>query len=228
MSFQQLRKLVLELILRMSCNETMKQYGRILLSQLIKLIQVENEENALLAIKIIGEHQRAFKIPYSQEISAIINFFKTVYREMPQHITNRRMFEQRNLRQSSMEDSDIESSLQNCFTSSVVYLPESSSGDGAQRDAYSLIPRGSQSVKVLSEVPMFLIILFQIHRNNLQSELVEIASALVQYMILSIPVDQRTSASFSSSLADEFYNSQMRALTFLGYIASRSNVICGL
>ncbi|VDN20321.1 unnamed protein product [Gongylonema pulchrum] len=117
----------------MSCNETMKQYGRILLSQLIKLIQVENEENALLAIKIIGEHQRAFKIPYSQE------------------------------------------SLQNCFTSSVVYLPESSSGDGAQRDAYSLIPRGSQSVKVLSEVPMFLIILFQIHRNNLQSENFNIA-----------------------------------------------------
>lgn len=52
----------------------------------------------------------------------------------------------------------------------IVYLPETS-GDGTQRDSgYSLIPRASQSVKVLSEVPMFCIILFQIHRHHIQNE----------------------------------------------------------
>ncbi|VDK69125.1 unnamed protein product, partial [Onchocerca ochengi] len=221
---QQLRKLILELILRMNCNEIIKQYAKLILTQLTKVIQVENEENAIIAIKIISEHQRAFRAVFTPEIPAIINHFKAVYRDMPQHITGGRMFEQRNLRHCGMEDSVIESSLQNCYMPTIVYLPETS-GDGTQRDSgYSLIPRASQSVKVLSEVPMFCIILFQIHRHHIQNELTEIISLMVQYCTLSIPHDQQISTSFSTLLADEFYSSQVRALTFLGFISSRSAV----
>uniref|UniRef100_A0A0R3S0K8 Non-specific serine/threonine protein kinase n=1 Tax=Elaeophora elaphi TaxID=1147741 RepID=A0A0R3S0K8_9BILA len=221
---QQLRKLILELILRMNCNEIVKQYAKLILSQLTKVIQVENEENAIIAIKIISEHQRAFRAVFTPEIPTIINHFKAVYRDMPQHITSGRMFEQRNLRHCGMEDSVIESSLQNCYMPTIVYLPETS-GDGTQRDSgYSLIPRASQSVKVLSEVPMFCIILFQIHRHHIQNELMEIISLMVQYCTLSIPHDQQISTSFSTILADDFYNSQVRALTFLGFISSRSAV----
>ncbi|EJW78611.1 hypothetical protein WUBG_10481, partial [Wuchereria bancrofti] len=221
---QQLRKLILELILRMNCNEIVKQYAKLILTQLTKVIQVENEENAIIAIKIISEHQRAFRAVFTPEIPTIINHFKAVYRDMPQHITSGRMFEQRNLRHCGMEDSVIESSLQNCYMPTIVYLPETS-GDGTQRDSgYSLIPRASQSVKVLSEVPMFCIILFQIHRHHIQNELMEIISLMVQYCMLSIPHDQQISSSFSTLLADEFYSSQVRALTFLGFISSRSAV----
>ncbi|KAL3994636.1 FAT domain family protein [Acanthocheilonema viteae] len=221
---QQLRKLILELILRMNCNEIVKQYAKLILTQLTKVIQVENEENAVIAIKIISEHQRAFRAVFTPEIPAIINHFKAVYRDMPQHITSGRMFEQRNLRHCGMEDSVIESSLQNCYMPTIVYLPETS-GDGNQRDSgYSLIPRASQSVKVLSEVPMFCIILFQIHRHHIQNELMEIISLMVQYCSLSIPHDQQINTSFSTLLADEFYTSQVRALTFLGFISSRSAV----
>ncbi|CAG9537664.1 unnamed protein product [Cercopithifilaria johnstoni] len=221
---QQLRKLILELILRMNCNEIVKQYAKLILTQLTKVIQVENEENAVIAIKIISEHQRAFRAVFTPEIPAIINHFKALYRDMPQHITSGRMFEQRNLRHCGMEDSVIESSLQNCYMPTIVYLPEAS-GDGTQRDSgYSLIPRASQSVKVLSEVPMFCIILFQIHRHHIQNELIEIISLMVQYCTLSIPHDQQSSTSFSTVLADEFYSSQVRALTFLGFISSRSAV----
>ncbi|VDK71443.1 unnamed protein product [Litomosoides sigmodontis] len=214
---QQLRKLVLELILRMNCNEIVKQYSKLILTQLTKVIQVENEENAVIAIKIISEHQRAFRAVFTPEIPAIINHFKAVYRDMPQHITSGRMFEQRNLRHCGMEDSVIESfkvskyesdffekifqSLQNCYMPTIVYLPETS-GDGTQRDSgYSLIPRASQSVKLM-----------------------EIISLMVQYCTLSIPHDQQISTSFSTLLADEFYSSQVRALTFLGFISSRSTV----
>lgn len=48
------------------------------------------------------------------QITTIINHFKSIYREMPQHITNGRMFEQRDqIRHcgsvNPMEDSVIES-----------------------------------------------------------------------------------------------------------------------
>lgn len=48
---------------------------------------------------------------------------------------------------------------------------------------------------------------------------------MVQYCSLSIPHDQQISTSFSTLLADEFYSSQVRALTFLGFISSRSAVV---
>ncbi|MFH4983635.1 hypothetical protein AB6A40_010344 [Gnathostoma spinigerum] len=144
---------------------------------------------------------------------------------MPQHIINGRMFEQRaQIRHcgtvNPMEDSVIESSLQYCYMPTLVFLTEA---DGSQKDGgYLLIPRASQSVKVLSEVPMFIIFLFQIHRHHLQSEMMEFIPLIVQYVNLLIPHEQRSSNSFSNALADDFYNSQVRALTFLGIIARQS------
>lgn len=59
--------------------------------------------------------------------------------------------------------------MQNCYSSAIVY-PENAS-DGPQRDnGYFLIPRASQSVKVLGEVPLFIIMLFQVYKPNLQDE----------------------------------------------------------
>lgn len=68
----------------------------------------------------------------------------------------------------------------------IVYLPETS-GDGQRDSGYSLIPRASQSVKVLSEVPMFCIILFQIHRHHIQNEVcvsVRYLKKLVKVLII--------------------------------------------
>uniref|UniRef100_A0A915BXE0 FAT domain-containing protein n=2 Tax=Parascaris univalens TaxID=6257 RepID=A0A915BXE0_PARUN len=225
---QQLRKLMLEMILRMSCNDIVKQFAKAIQAQLTKIIQAENEENALIAIKIMAEHQRGFRLPFSSEITTIINHFKSIYREMPQHITNGRMFEQRDqIRHcgsvNPMEDSVIESSLQFCYTPTLVFLPDSAIESSSQRNTgYSLIPRGSQSVKVLSEVPMFIVVLFQVHRHHLQNEMMDFVPLIVQYVNLSIPNEQRNSQLFNTSLAEEFYNSQVRALTFLGYIARNS------
>ncbi|VDM39812.1 unnamed protein product [Toxocara canis] len=216
---QQLRKLMLEMILRMSCNDIVKQFAKAIQAQLTKIIQSENEENSLIAIKIMAEHQRGFRLPFSSEITTIINHFKSIYREMPQHITSGRMFEQRDqIRHcgsvNPMEDSVIESSLQFCYTPTLVFLPDSVSDGSSQRNTgYSLIPRGSQSVKVLSEVPMFIVVLFQ---------MMDFVPLIVQYVNLSIPNEQRNSQIFNTTLAEEFYNSQVRALTFLGYIARNS------
>lgn len=52
----------------MNCNEIVKQYAKLILTQLTKVIQVENEENAIIAIKIISEHQRAFRAVFTPEV----------------------------------------------------------------------------------------------------------------------------------------------------------------
>lgn len=57
-------------------------------------------------------------------------------------------------------------------------------------------------------------------------QMMDFVPLIVQYVNLSIPNEQRNSQLFNTSLAEEFYNSQVRALTFLGYIARNSVVSC--
>ena len=65
---------MLEIILRMGCTETVKQFAKTIQAQLVRLIQAENEENALIAFKIISEHLRGFRLPFSQEV-CLLDFF---------------------------------------------------------------------------------------------------------------------------------------------------------
>lgn len=49
---------------------------------------------------------------------------------------------------------------------------------------------------------------------------------IIQFVNLSIPADQKASQIFSMPLAEEFYNSQVRALSFLGIMAKTTVVFC--
>uniref|UniRef100_A0A0N5ASH3 Non-specific serine/threonine protein kinase n=1 Tax=Syphacia muris TaxID=451379 RepID=A0A0N5ASH3_9BILA len=220
---QQLRKLMLEIILRMACNETVKQFAKTIQPQLVESIISENEENSLIAMKIMVEYMRGFRLPFCPEVSRLLSHFKSMYQNIPHHVSARRMFEQRSQishtgTSTNSEESIIESSLQCCYTHTIVYLSESNP-DGVQPSGYSLIPRASQSIKVLAEIPTFLLTLCQLHRHNIKNELTEFVPLIIQFVNLSIPTDQRASQIFSISLAEEFYNSQVRALSFLGIMA---------
>lgn len=54
----------------------------------------------------------------------------------------------------------------------MVYLTESSGDVNRRESGYTLIPRASQSVKVLAEIPMFTVILFQLLRNHIYAEVI--------------------------------------------------------
>ncbi|VDN51198.1 unnamed protein product [Dracunculus medinensis] len=149
---QQLRKLMLEMLYRMGCSETIKSYLKLLHTLLSKAIISENEENAITAIKVMCEHLRVLRPVFTCEVMMIINHLKAVYMDMAQHITVYRMFEQ-------------QGELRPCNT-------------------------------IADFIPV-----------------------VVNYINLSIPNDQRSSTTFNTTLAEDFYTSQIRALTFLSYIS---------
>ncbi len=66
--------------LRMPFNDYLKQYAKHLNSLLFKLIAIENEENVLIAIKIIIEIQKAYRPQFTQEIQQFLAFCKSLYR----------------------------------------------------------------------------------------------------------------------------------------------------
>lgn len=54
--FQMLRKAMLEMILRTSALEPVKNLTKDIQKQMMRIIVLENEENAILAIKIVIDH----------------------------------------------------------------------------------------------------------------------------------------------------------------------------
>jgi hypothetical protein len=80
---QQLRKLALELIHRLPTNDHLKGHVKAILSTMFFLLEIENEENVLVCLRIIIEHHKQFRPSLSPEISRFLHFVKTIYADLP-------------------------------------------------------------------------------------------------------------------------------------------------
>ena len=67
---------MLELTNRMPCSEYLKQYAKAIQQQMFKITQTENEENVIIALKIIAEHQKQFRPQYTPDVRFPILFSK--------------------------------------------------------------------------------------------------------------------------------------------------------
>jgi transformation/transcription domain-associated protein len=80
---QQLRKLVFELIHRLPANDSLKGHVKVLLSAMFSFLEVENEENVLICLKVIIELHKQFRPSYSNEITKFLQFVKVIYTDLP-------------------------------------------------------------------------------------------------------------------------------------------------
>lgn len=72
---QQIRKTILETLHRLPANNYLSQYVKPMLSLMFRLLEVENEENVLICLRIIIELHKQFRPPYSPEVSVIFELF---------------------------------------------------------------------------------------------------------------------------------------------------------
>ncbi|PNJ12092.1 TRRAP isoform 1 [Pongo abelii] len=66
-NFEQLRKLVLEIIHRIPTNEHLRPHTKNVLSVMFRFLETENEENVLICLRIIIELHKQFRPPITQE-----------------------------------------------------------------------------------------------------------------------------------------------------------------
>ncbi len=82
----QVRKQVLEMIQRLPANDFLKPYAKTVLSLAFKLLEVENEENVLVCLRIIIELHKQFRPQHGPEITHFLHFVKSIYKELPNHL----------------------------------------------------------------------------------------------------------------------------------------------
>lgn len=65
---QQMRKLILEMIHRLPTSEILHPYVNSILTLMLKLLQVDNEENVLVCLRIIIELHKQYRPAFSQDV----------------------------------------------------------------------------------------------------------------------------------------------------------------
>uniref|UniRef100_A0A8R1EHZ9 Uncharacterized protein n=2 Tax=Caenorhabditis japonica TaxID=281687 RepID=A0A8R1EHZ9_CAEJA len=215
---QQLRKLMLEIILRLSNVEAIKQHSKEIIKQMMRLIAVENEENACLAIKIVTDQGRSTgKMSYSGEVTAIMTSFKTMVIELTATGRTVDMFvtrEHKVLPPGTSDEQLITDYLRTCYYAQTVLL---NGHDGKAPVKYNMIPSAHQSIKVLLEVPYLVVFFYQHFKTAVQTEALDFMRLGLDFLNVTVPRD--ATQSINQALADDFVCAQSKFLSFVNIMA---------
>ncbi|QRV73100.1 histone acetyltransferase SAGA, TRRAP/TRA1 component, PI-3 kinase superfamily TRA1 protein [Ceratobasidium sp. AG-Ba] len=142
-----LRNTLLEIFHRLPVLEQVKQIYSEVAGLMITVLREDNEENGVVAVKIIMDANRAFKRDMDTYVQPFLDFVRDLYLNMPQAI----------------QDLLSEDSPGPPPSQSAMSINTSTAPPGEQPDMVKSI----SSFKVLTECPIATVYLFQVHRNTI-------------------------------------------------------------
>ncbi|KAK3867130.1 hypothetical protein Pcinc_027378 [Petrolisthes cinctipes] len=228
-NIQQLRKLILEMIHRLPSNEQLKVYLRSILSLMFRLLENDNEENVMVCLRIIIELHKTFRPQFSQEILQFLQFVKNMYRDLPNHMS--KIFEPRQvIRVSDLSEVNVEALLQETFSITPIHT-EKKLQDGTSitsssapsrsplsHTQYNLIPRAVLSLKVLTELPIIVVLMFQLYKQQVYQDVADFIPLIMNTIVLQPYQQHRDHESFNKEVFVDLIAAQIKTLSFLAYI----------
>ncbi|KAJ8954217.1 hypothetical protein NQ318_005812 [Aromia moschata] len=214
-NIQQVRKLILEMLYRLPTNETLRPYVRPILLLMLKLLEIDNEENVLVCLKIIIELHKQYRPQFSDEIQRFLQFVKSIYSNLPNHMD--KIFEPRPpIKVKDLSEVNIEELLKETFTMTVIQT-EKRNKDGTII-AYYLIPKAVLSLKVLQELPIIVVLMYQLYKQSVHQDVSDFIPLIMNTITLQPTVEQRMAETFNKEIFVDFMGAQIKTLSFLAYI----------
>ncbi|XP_032430561.1 transformation/transcription domain-associated protein isoform X1 [Xiphophorus hellerii] len=208
---QQLRKLVLEIIHRIPTNEHLRPHTKNILSVMFRFLEIESEENVLICLRIIIELHKQFRPPISQEIHHFLDFVKQIYKDLPKVVA--RYFENP---QVIAENTVPSPEMVGMITS--VLVKTAPEREDSETRTHTIIPRGSLSLKVLAELPIIVVLMYQLYKLNIHNVVSEFVPLIMNTIILQVSPQARHHKLFNKELYADFIAAQIKTLSFLAYI----------
>ena len=78
-----MRNTILEVIHRFPYNEALKTYAKDLMASLMKLMHLDNEENAVICLKIIVDLHKNYTVIMEEFVQPFLDLVKEIYGNMP-------------------------------------------------------------------------------------------------------------------------------------------------
>ncbi|XP_077358463.1 transformation/transcription domain-associated protein isoform X1 [Festucalex cinctus] len=208
---QQLRKLVLEIIHRIPTNEHLRPHTKNILSVMFRFLEIESEENVLICLRIIIELHKQFRPPISQEINHFLDFVKQIYKDLPKVVA--RYFENP---QVIAENTVPSPEMVGMITS--VLVKTAPEREDSETRTHTIIPRGSLSLKVLAELPLIVVLMYQLYKLNIHNVVSEFVPLIMSTIMLQVSPQARQHKLYNKELYADFIAAQIKTLSFLAYI----------
>ncbi|KAM9426090.1 transformation/transcription domain-associated protein [Pholidichthys leucotaenia] len=208
---QQLRKLVLEIIHRIPTNEHLRPHTKNILSVMFRFLEIENEENVLICLRIIIELHKQFRPTISQEIHHFLDFVKQIYKDLPKVVA--RYFENP---QVIAENTVPSPEMVGMITS--VLIKTAPEREDSETRTHTIIPRGSLSLKVLAELPIIVVLMYQLYKLNIHNVVSEFVPLIMNTIMLQVSPQARQNKLYNKELYADFIAAQIKTLSFLAYI----------
>ncbi|KAI4484537.1 hypothetical protein M0804_007103 [Polistes exclamans] len=214
-NIQQVRKLILEMIHRLPSNEYLRSYVKQILSLMSKLLETDNEENVLVCLRIIIELHKQYKPTFNPEIQYFLQFVKSVYSELPNNLSN--IFEPRPpLIVKDLSEVNIEVLLKETFTITAIQIEKKAADDTVV--TYNLIPKAVLSLKVLQELPIIVVLMNQLYKQNVHQDVSDFIPLVITTITLQPSLQHRASSGFNKEVFVDFMGAQIKTLSFLAYV----------
>ncbi|PIK62231.1 putative transformation/transcription domain-associated protein [Apostichopus japonicus] len=208
-----LRKLILELLHRMPNNETLGTNVQPILELMFQLIETENEENVLVCLRVIIELHKQYRPHMLPEILKFLQFVKQAYKDIPHNV---RSFLPEVLGGISTPDPlNIQLFVDRTgFASQTIITIQQPDGTKIQQ---TILPKGTNSLKVLAEYPIMVVLMYQLYKQNVHGIIAEFIPLIMSTIVLQINQPSRPSPNFKEMYVD-FVTAQIKTLSFLAYI----------
>ncbi|KAB0398761.1 hypothetical protein E2I00_004750, partial [Balaenoptera physalus] len=216
---QQLRKLVLEIIHRIPTNEHLRPHTKNVLSVMFRFLETENEENVLICLRIIIELHKQFRPPITQEIHHFLDFVKQIYKELPK-VVNRYFENPQVIPENTVPPPEMVGMI---TTIAVKVNPER---EDSETRTHSIIPRGSLSLKVLAELPIIVVLMYQLYKLNIHNVVAEFVPLIMNTIAIQVSAQARQHKLYNKELYADFIAAQIKTLSFLAYIIRIYQILC--
>nr|XP_022907724.1 transformation/transcription domain-associated protein [Onthophagus taurus] len=214
-NIQQVRKLILEMLYRLPTNETLRQYVKPILSLALKLLEIDNEENVLVCLKIIIELHKQFRPAFNSELQHFLQFVKNMYSELPNHIN--KIFEPKPpIKVKDLSDLNMDELLKETFTITMIQTEKRKQDQTVI--CYNLIPKAVLSLKVIQDLPIIVVLMYQLYKQSVYKDVSDFIPLIMTTITLQPSLIQRQSETFNKEIFVDFMGAQIKTLSFLAYI----------
>lgn len=130
-----------------------------------------------------------------------------------------KIFEPREqLRVSDLKDVNLEQLLNEIYSPTTVFVDKQDADGKTTTNSFNLLPRGVNSLKVLQELPIILVLMYQIYKQNVHQEIAEFVPLIMSTITLQPPQMYKSMPNFNREIFVDFMSAQIKALSFLAYI----------
>jgi transformation/transcription domain-associated protein len=229
---QKIRNVLLEILNRLPNLEVMGNYVNNLANVVMHILDNDNEDNAIICLKIIFEIHKVFSSKLEAQVQPFINFFKKLYYffSFSVDIAFREKYKAPNGRavanhefaniQSEIEKANKEGNLEKvqlCHEHRTAinnaYLDQNSKNPEQKR-----LTRSLHSFKVLRECPLIVMLLFQLHPQFVEQNIRDLIPVMIKALQQGRGDEGIQNPPAKKELYTDFISAQVKTLSFLTYV----------